>query len=69
MYIPWYMNIVIHLIPWYRLSTFFVRISQYHVHYLIGAKTLEGHTLEIINYEVLKALNVRMLVDARSNST
>lgn len=40
---------------------------HYHAHYLIGAKTLEFHTLEIINYEVLKALNVRMLVDARSN--
>jgi len=22
MYIPWYMNMVINLIPWYRLSTF-----------------------------------------------
>lgn len=48
---------------------FFVRISQYHVHYLIGGITLELHSLEIINYEVLKALNVRMLVDAQSNSS
>lgn len=48
---------------------FFVRISQYHAQYLISAKTLEYRTLEIIKYEVLKALNVRMLVVARSNSS
>lgn len=48
---------------------FFVSISQYHAQYLFGAKTLEYRTLEIIKYAVLKALNVCMLVDARSNSS